>query len=481
MLTTYSNIANYIIFSVHFRKLTALILFYLPIVSFQSLGSTLTNCDDILTLSRATNTVNSAQLDSLEVIGKFIRPCFIPKSLKIREFNVMGSVYTEIPVNVQGEFNYRFVLTEPKQMTIRIGSGTFDFLATTNEKIYNLEVYCDSGVKDTVIIKNSYENNAFEPLFYLSKGLKNNLEKFENSNLADKDTFKLVKKLLKDYQDKVADIAKISSKSFTSSVLCPSEILPARSLVSIDALKQNYLNRDVFSNPFYYNTSLLSRTMINYLSILDKTDTSFVGFRNILSLSMVNQDCAKRLQQVLYDLLYYRQREQLIIKYQEWANSHSAELYNLGVRAQLRNLESCIKGAPCPEIRLNDPEGNLRKLSETIVSSKLTLLIFYSPTCGHCRESLPKLLPIWDKYRSKGMKIYTVGYDGTIDQWKDFIKSVSITEWTNVFEYENGSHPTSKFVVSTTPTFILINQQGKIITRFAELNDVLKLIPENLN
>ncbi len=418
---------------------------------------------------------------NIEVRGKFISPCTALKTVKIREYNVMGSEFKEIAVNANGIFSYSLSINDPKQITFKAGALQIDFLATDKEKVYNLEINCGGQTGDTIIIKNSNENNAFVRLNYANKNLQNNLQKYAKSDLSLPANFAQVKNLFLDYQTKVGKIASDYPTSYCATAFCPSEILPNSSFSSIETLRKSFFNRSSLSNPAFYYTFLSSRIILSYINIRNRSNNSPEWINNAMLMTKKNQDCAKRLQQVCYDLFYFRREEQLLVAYQAWVKQHPDEMVNAVVKLQLKNLESIMAGSQFQEIQLKDPKGTLRKLSETVAASKLTLLIFYSPTCSHCQEEIPHIVPVWNKYKSKGLKIYSVGYDGTNSEWNSFIKQFATPEWTHVFETTDvANKPSIKYVVNITPALILIDQQGKIISRFDLLDDVMKDITKRL-
>lgn len=417
----------------------------------------------------------------IEIRGKVINPCTVSKPVKIRDYNVMGSEFKEVPV-VNGAFSYKMNITDPKQITVKAGVLHIDFLATDKEKVYNLELYCDKTNGDTIMIKNSNENNAFIRFYYASRNLQENLMKLGNSNLAVPDNFAKVKKGLLDYQTKIKALAAASPGSFTATTLIPSEMIPEANLASIDALRKGHFKRDILSNPVYYSTFLSSRIVLAYMTIRDRADHSNKWIDDAMTVAAKNPESAKRLQQVFYDLFYFRKEEKLLVAYQQWANAHPQSMLNPVVKAQLKNLESIMAGSQYTDMALKDPKGNLHKLSETVASAKLTLLIFYSPTCNHCQEQLPQLVPVFNKYKSKGLKIYAVGYEGTASEWNGFIKRYGTADWLNVWEtMEMQNRPTIKYVVNVTPALILIDQNGKIIERFDEMPEVINKISKRLN
>ena len=435
----------------------------------------------ILFLASLILSINASAID-IEVRGKVMSPCTINSGIKIRDYNVMGSEFKEVTLNAKHEFTYHFNITEPKQLSVKAGAMHIDFLATANEKVYNIEIYCGTTHGDTMIIKNSKENNAFAQLYYVNKSLQDKLRNLANGNISAPENFAQVKKLFHDYQTKITAIAAASPASYTATVFIPSEKLPEENFASIEALRKNYFKRAILSNPVYYNTFLSSRIVLGYMSIRDKTDKANKWIDDAMAMAAKNTETTKRLQQVFYDLFYARKEEALLAAYSQWASTNPQSMMNPVVKAQLQNLENIMTGSPFTDITLKDPKGISHQLSTDVASAKLTLLIFYSPTCSHCQEQLPKLVPVWNKYKNKGLKIYATGYDGTTAEWNAFIKKYITPEWTNVWEgIDMPNRPTIKYVVNVTPALILIDQQGKIIERFDEFDEVVKLISKRLD
>jgi len=417
--------------------------------------------------------------DTIEVRGKFLQGCEMPKMIKIAEHNELSAPWKEVPV-VNGEFRYRLYLAEPRRIALRSEKRTsYDFIATTKEPKYELEIACASGM-EKFDLKNSTENIPYRLFSSANKKFREDLDKLGKEDLTKPEVFANVQKTITEYQKTVADIAAAHPNSFTAKVLCAAEKLPDGALNSLDALRKNFLKREAFASPLIYNDFLGGRILSNYLSICDRNADQYEVVAGMLNIAAKNQDAAKRLQQVTYNVFYNRHEEELITAYIKWADANPSLMYNQSVKNQLTKLKKVMPGNQFTDFALKDPAGAQKKLSEVVNSARLTLLVFYSPTCEHCQAEIPQLKPIWDKYKSKGLKIYCIGFDATNEEWDWFIKNKASTEWTHVFEYP-GYHPTDMYVVNYTPTFILIDSQGKIISRLPELEDIKTDIPRLLD
>jgi protein-disulfide isomerase len=82
-----------------------------------------------------------------------------------------------------------------------------------------------------------------------------------------------------------------------------------------------------------------------------------------------------------------------------------------------------IMGAPAAEIQLPDSTG--KEISLYALNSDFTLVCFWDPVCGHCKEVLPKLDSMYhDKWKAMGLKVFAVAKetDGNKKDWTNFIR-----------------------------------------------------------
>jgi thiol-disulfide isomerase/thioredoxin len=121
-----------------------------------------------------------------------------------------------------------------------------------------------------------------------------------------------------------------------------------------------------------------------------------------------------------------------------------------------------VIGNLSPEVKLPDV---ITKKTESLLDSKAkyTLLIFYSPSCGHCQKEIPELDSLYKaEFKAMGMKVYTVATEGDENAITDFIKKNKLEEWTNTWDHEHVGDWRGKFDVYSTPTIYLLDEK-KII------------------
>lgn len=121
-----------------------------------------------------------------------------------------------------------------------------------------------------------------------------------------------------------------------------------------------------------------------------------------------------------------------------------------------------VIGNLAPEVKL--PNVTTKK-EESLHSlkSKYTLVVFYSPNCGHCQHEIPRIDSAYKAVlKGKGLKIFTVATEGDEKAINDFITSHNMGEWTNTWDPDHTSDYHNKYDVYSTPTIYLLDEK-KII------------------
>src|SRR5690606_33190876 len=104
-----------------------------------------------------------------------------------------------------------------------------------------------------------------------------------------------------------------------------------------------------------------------------------------------------------------------------------------------RSIAPNVIGNVAPELKLQQMDG--KEVSLHAVDAKYTLLIFWSPDCGHCEEEIPRIDSAirasgMDK---KGMKVVAVNIDRETEKWQRIIKDKKLGSWIHVYDPERKS------------------------------------------
>ena len=174
------------------------------------------------------------------------------------------------------------------------------------------------------------------------------------------------------------------------------------------------------------------------------------------------------------ELIHYASLQELET-YKSWL---SPSLYNTkGIKEidlKITALQRFEPGQPVPDISLPDTDGIVRTLSD--LRGKYVLVDFWASWCGPCRRENPAVVEVYQKFHDKGFDIFAVSLDRDKEAWLKAIEKDKLT-WTHVSELKGWNGEVSQaFCVSSIPSNLLIDPEGKIIARNvfgSELNNII--------
>jgi protein-disulfide isomerase len=169
-----------------------------------------------------------------------------------------------------------------------------------------------------------------------------------------------------------------------------------------------------------------------------------------------------------------------------WLNKKQMETINRRAYMLMANLI----GLKAADLEMLDTAGKLSPLYE--VASDYTVVCFWDPTCGHCKEELPKLDSIYRaSWKKHGVKMYAVlSADSKEDlksEWIKYIREHNLGDWINVYqtkEMESAITASQKpgyrqlYDITLTPTLYLLDNEKRIIGKkltWQQLDELLQV------
>lgn len=152
------------------------------------------------------------------------------------------------------------------------------------------------------------------------------------------------------------------------------------------------------------------------------------------------------------------------------------------------SLMANILGTPATDIELPDSTG--RTVSLYALQKQYTLVVFWDPTCGHCKETLPKIDSVYAaRWKQDGVGIYAVAKEteGTRADWLRFIAEKKIGHWSHVYyskETEksriekNVPGYSQLYDVQSFPTLYLLDKDKRIIAKklsYEQMDEIIQL------
>lgn len=142
-------------------------------------------------------------------------------------------------------------------------------------------------------------------------------------------------------------------------------------------------------------------------------------------------------------------------------------------------------GKPAPVLNLTDTTGKTVSLYN--LKSAFTVVAFWDPNCGHCKEEMPRLDSFYrSKWKAMGVSIYGVNiYENEVPAWKQFITEKKLTGWIHAYQTKSAKEAEERagvpnyrqlYDIFKTPTLYLLDKDKRIIAKQLSLEQFDDLI-----
>lgn len=147
-------------------------------------------------------------------------------------------------------------------------------------------------------------------------------------------------------------------------------------------------------------------------------------------------------------------------------------------------------GKPAPVLNLTDTTGKIISLHS--LKSAFTVVAFWDPNCGHCKEEMPRLDSFYrSKWKAMGVAVYGVNiYENEVPAWKKFINEKKLSGWIHTYQTraakeaeERAGLPNYRqlYDIFKTPTLYLLDKDKRIIAKQLSLEQFDDLITTKSN
>ncbi|CAH0994008.1 hypothetical protein EMA8858_00115 [Emticicia aquatica] len=367
-------------------------------------------------------------------------------------------------------------------------SKYYDFAINGKEQFMEIEGDTVDFV-GTVKFKGSKEN---EILFGYRKFLQDKSKEAEVLNLMSKGNIdaatkeanrKKLEGIQKEVEAYMKNLVKTNDGSFASKVIkaniepeLPTE-LPKKANGRPDSTYLfNYYKGHFFDNIDFTDDRLLRSPFIHsrmerYFKdlVYQTTDSVNRDADRVLKLTKTNQEVYRfalwwvtnkyeNSEIVGLDGVFIHLAENYYLKDADWLDSTQ--------RAKFKERVSVLKplqtGFVFPSLIVADSLG--REHSPLQSKSKYTIVHFYDPDCGHCKESAPKLMEFYTANKAK-VTIYNVSVAYDIKKMNNFVHTYKMQSLLNLWDSKNKYYFRNNFDVYSTPTNYILDKDKKIIAR----------------
>jgi thiol-disulfide isomerase/thioredoxin len=296
----------------------------------------------------------------------------------------------------------------------------------------------------------------------------------------DEITIDLYKKTLRDYaniqnqyeeksEGKLANnFIKTTQKYFAPTLfVSPQEYL--------NSVKQHYFDFIDFENSTLKNATFFGEKAIEYVFYLNVSDDLQV--QNALYKNAIGEIMQKTGENnevksdILTSLIYaFEQFENMAMTgfvIDEFYSKLPANFIDEALVDEMRSKIKLAIGNKAPEITWEE-NGVQKKLSELNVADNY-ILVFWSTTCSHCLQEIPKLYEF-----SLGNNAFHVVAVALEDNNKDYVPfAKKLTSWTNILGLKKWENAMAKaYNISSTPTYFILDKDKIILAKPEHFEDV---------
>jgi thiol-disulfide isomerase/thioredoxin len=400
-------------------------------------------------------------------------------------------------VNSQGEFSFdgKKPLPQGVYFTVLKKTKIFDFVVSTNQH-FKLETNSEDYYKNMKVTGDEDNTLFFGNLQYESekhavadpyiKIIQDSTLKDEQKKKEAREAFGKVRDEVMKYQNDIMAKypATLTARIFKANKQIEIPDPPKKANGTIDSTFQlRYYRQHFFDNLDLADDALTrlpqpiyQQKVKEYLSklFLPQPDTITRAIEDIVAKARKNPETYKYL---VYHCVYLYQTPEImgldevfVNLYNKYFASGEMDYWaNAQVKKSLKDYSDKVSRAMIGRIGPNllMQDVNLQPHSLYDIKKKYTIIYFFDPDCGHCRQESPKLVDFYNKNKVKyNLEVFAVSSDTSIQKLKNYIKEMKMT-WVTVDgprSYLND-HYTKLYYTESFPTVYVLDEKKKVIAR----------------
>ena len=147
---------------------------------------------------------------------------------------------------------------------------------------------------------------------------------------------------------------------------------------------------------------------------------------------------------------------------------------------ELAKAAKTAEGSVIQDFTQKALDGTEISLMAEVKKHKITVIDFCVSWCGHCRQEMPFMIQMYDKYQSKGLGILGISLDENSDAWIKGTEALGFT-WPQMSDLKGWENEIAQyFQVTSIPHTIIVDQSGKILRRGLRGEQLEQFIAEQL-
>ena len=396
-------------------------------------------------------------------------------------------------------FSGRETLPQGIYMVVLPGRKYFEILLS-DDQIFSVECSYDDYF-NTLKFTGSDENTAF--VSYQKKWLAmqqyaSSVAKRVQANKQNSDSLKILTGLQKDTEEDMKSYLKGVVSANNGNLLSvlvkallpidvPEIIVPSGSS-NPDSVRwiRSYLYT---KNHFFDNVSLTDERLLRTPILYARLDAFF---KNVLiqapdtlnkEIDLIIRKCEKnyKIFQFISVYLFNHFRESEIMGHDAVMVKLADDIYLSGkadwvskefkddLKKQIDLIRPNLIGIKAQDLVMNSYKGIFVSLYD--VEKEFTILYFWEPDCGHCKEATPKLKAFYDKPHDFTFEVFAVCTTAEKEKWSKYIEDNKLT-WINGWDPARSTHFDYYYNVQSTPMVYILDKNKKIIAKKIAVEEI---------
>jgi thiol-disulfide isomerase/thioredoxin len=157
------------------------------------------------------------------------------------------------------------------------------------------------------------------------------------------------------------------------------------------------------------------------------------------------------------DGVFVHLAEEHYLKDADWLSEEQREKF----AERVRILKPLRTGEVFPNLYVYDVSGKPHTVTES--KGKYTIVYFFSPDCGHCKDAAPELVAYAKAAKTRGIEVYNVSVDYEPEKLKEFIEKYRTGDMLNLWDKGQHYYFRESYDVYSTPTSYILDEKKRII------------------